>query len=126
MRAERLTAAILALALAALPAMSAAAEQRRAEVLRNNPFSRPEILRPKPPPPPAPAASSVIPPEQVELDLTATLVSANAPLVVVDGEMIGIGERVKGLELIEVMEGRAVFARGARKFSFEVGGVRPK
>ncbi len=126
MPAERSAAAVLALALAGLPAATAHAEREGTEELRSNPFSRPDILKPKPPPPPAPAVRAVIPPEDVELVLTATLVSENAPMVVVDGELIGIGERVKGLELIAVMEGRAVFARGARKFSFEVGGARPK
>lgn len=88
--------------------------------LQNNPFTRPQVLEPKPPPPPAPPPVVVIPPEEVELALTATMVSDTAPMVVVDGELLALGEKIQGLKLISVMEGRAVFARGGKKYSFEI------
>ena len=94
--------------------------------LENNPFNRPEVLKPKPPPPPAPVVQPLPSPEEVELDLTATMVSKTSPMVVVDGELLGIGERIQGLKLIAVMEGKAVFSRGGRKFTFEINDVLPK
>ncbi len=88
------------------------------QTLRNNPFSRPEILKPKPPP--APAARVVLPPEEIELRVSATMVSEIAPMAVVDGELLAIGDRIEGMKLIAVMEGKVVFTRDGRKFSFEI------
>ena len=90
------------------------------QTLRNNPFSRPEILQPKPPPPPPARAEFVVPPEDVELVLSATMVSELAPMAVVDGQLLAIGDEVKGMKLISVQEGRVIFARDGRKFSFEI------
>lgn len=112
--------------LAAMSWTSANADEVGMLTLHNNPFSRPQALKPKPPPPPAPIVKPVLPPEEVELNLTATMVSDTAPMVVVDGELLGIGERIEGLKLIAVMEGKAVFSRGGRKFSFEISGNQPK
>jgi hypothetical protein len=89
--------------------------------LRNNPFSRPAVVKTPPPPPPPPVViKAVPPPEEVILDLSATMVSATNPMVVVDGELLGIGDKIEGFELIAVLEGRAVFARGDREFSFAI------
>ena len=99
-----------------------AADDARVSLL-NNPFTRPEILKPKPPPAPAPKV--LLPPEQVELELSATMVSENAPMVVVNGELLALGETIEGLRLIAVMEHSAVFARGGRKFTFEIETPRP-
>ena len=87
--------------------------------LRNNPFSRPEIFNAPPPPPARPAA--VIPPEQVELNLTATMVSDTTPMVVVDGELLAIGDEIEGMRLVAVKEGEAVFARAGKRFNFTIG-----
>jgi hypothetical protein len=106
--------------LGCLPWLAADAADTGFQQLQNNPFTRPEVLKPKPPPPPAPRPVVVVPPEEVELDLTATMVSDTRPMVMVDGELLGIGEKIQGLKLIAVMEGKAVFARGARKYSFEI------
>jgi hypothetical protein len=86
--------------------------------LSNNPFSRPEIFN-APPPPPARQAA-VLPPEQVELNLSATMVSEIAPMVVVDGELLAIGDKIEGLKLIAVKEGEAIFTRAGKKFSFTI------
>jgi len=87
--------------------------------LRNNPFSRPAILNAPPPPPPV-APKVILPPEEVVLDLTATMVSKTTPMVMVDGELLAIGDEIEGLKLIEVMEGKAVFARAGKKYSFMI------
>lgn len=87
--------------------------------LRNNPFSQPEVVRAPPPPPPV-RPEVVVPPEEVKLDLTATMVSATNPMVVVDGELLAIGDRIEGLKLIAVMEGSAIFTRDGKKYSFDI------
>ena len=95
--------------------------------LSNNPFNRPEVLNRPPPPPPPPVRRPVaVVPEKVELDLTATMVSETAPMVVVDGELLGIGEKIEGLKLIAVMEGRAIFSRGRKKYSFSIADEQSK
>lgn len=90
--------------------------------LRNNPFDRPEILNAPPPAPSTPTVTSAaaIPPEEVVLVLTATMVSDNAPMVVVDGERLAVGEKIEGFKLVAVMEGKAVFTRAGKKYSFMI------
>lgn len=117
---------LLVIAALSLPSIPAAVAETGLLTLRNNPFSRPEVLKPKPPPPPAPVVAVTPPPEEVELELTATMVSETNPMVMVDGELLGLGDRIEGLKLIAVFEGRAVFARNGRKYSFEISGGRPK
>lgn len=99
---------------------SAQAAETSMLTLQNNPFTRPEVLKPKPPPAPTPAPIVRVPPEEIKLVLTATMVSETAPMAVVDGQLLAIGERIEGMKLIAVMEGRAVFARGGKKYSFEI------
>ncbi|MDH3859767.1 MAG: hypothetical protein OEV07_17365 [Gammaproteobacteria bacterium] len=113
------------LALGCLAWGSVQAVETRMLTLQNNPFSRPEVLKPKPPPA-APAPVVVIPPEEIELDLTATMVSEIAPMAVVDGELLAIGDKIEGMKLIAVMEGKAVFARGGKKYSFEIKKQAPQ
>jgi hypothetical protein len=93
--------------------------------LRKNPFSQPEVVN-KPPPPPPVVAEVVLPVEEVKLELSATMVSATNPMVVVDGELIAVGDRIEGLKLIAVMEGSAVFTRGGKKYSFAVDDQRER
>jgi len=88
--------------------------------LLNNPFTRPEVLKLKPPPPAPRPEVVILPPEEVELELTATMVSKVAPMVVVDGKLLALGEEVEGMKLIAVLEGKAVFARDGKKYSFEI------
>jgi hypothetical protein len=114
--APRLCTYLLALwALATAPAFGADSGLLS---LSNNPFSRPEIFN-APPPPPV-RQTVVLPPEQVELNLTATMVSEIAPMVVVDGERLAIGDKIEGLKLIAVREGEAIFTRAGKKFSFTI------
>ena len=93
--------------------------------LHKNPFSQPEVVN-KPPPPPPVVAAVVLPAEEVKLDLSATMVSATNPMVVVDGELLAIGDQIEGLKLIAVMEGSAVFTRGGKKYSFAVDDQRER
>ena len=93
--------------------------------LRKNPFSQPEVVN-KPPPPPPVVAEVVLPAEEVKLDLSATMVSATNPMVIVDGELLAIGDRIEGLKLIAVMEGSAVFTRGGKKYAFAVDDQRER
>ena len=88
--------------------------------LRNNPFSRPEFFN-APPPSSRVAPKVVLPPEDVVLELSATMVSEAAPMVVVDGELLAIGDEIEGMKLIAVMEGEAIFTRDGKKFSFTIG-----
>ena len=87
--------------------------------LRNNPFTRPKALEVKPPAPQPKYAEQARP---VELDLTATMVSDSAPMVIVNGELLGLGDRIRGLKLVEVMEGRAVFLQSGKRLTFSIEG----
>lgn len=118
--------AALLLAFAGLAWITLGAAQSGMLILKHNPFSRPEVLKPKPAPPPAPPRAVVVPPEQMRLNLTATLVSETAPMVMVDGELLAIGDRIEGLKLIAVMEGKAVFLRHGKKYAFEINDGQKK
>jgi hypothetical protein len=108
-----------------LCSVSSLAAEAELLTLRKNPFSQPEVVN-KPPPPPPVAARIVLPAEEVKLDLSATMVSATNPMVVVDGELLAIGDKIVGLKLIAVMEGSAVFTRGGKKYSFAVDDQRER
>jgi len=92
--------------------------------LYKNPFSQPAMVK-TPPPPPA-VVEIVLPPEEVKLDLSATMVSATNPMVIVDGEQLTIGDKIEGLKLIAVMEGSAVFTRAGKKYSFAIDDRRER
>ena len=119
-RIVTITGAILCLC-----SVSSLAAEAELQTLRKNPFSQPEVVN-KPPPPPPVVAEVVLPAEEVKLDLSATMVSATNPMVVVDGELLAIGDRIEGLKLIAVMEGSAVFTRGGKKYSFAVDDQRER
>jgi hypothetical protein len=87
--------------------------------LNNNPFARPEILKVKPPVH-ARVLVPVAPQKKTELVLTATMVSENVPLVIVNGELLGIGENIGKMKLISVLEGEAIFVQGGEKYSFMI------
>ena len=92
--------------------VSQAAAETNLLTLTYNPFSRPDTLKRKPQ-----QAAKVVPPKQIELVLSAIMASKNAPMVIVNGEMLGIGEKIGQMELIAVLEGRAIFARGGKKYT---------
>ena len=100
--------------------VSLAAAETDLITLNYNPFSRPGILKKK-----NPRTVRVIPqvslqPEEIELEFTATIVSENAPMVIVNGEMLGIGEKIGKMKLIAVLEGKAIFIQGGKKYSFTI------
>ena len=97
---------------------SALAAETELLTLQNNPFSQPEMLKVKPKPVVPPRVN--VPAEEVELKLTATLVSETHPMAMVDGELIGIGDKIEGMRLVAVREGKAVFARGGKRYVFEI------
>ncbi len=117
---------VLVLSICLMTAASLRADDAEHARLAHNPFSRPEVLKPKPPPPPAPEPTNPLTVEKVELNLTATMVSRERPMVIVDGELLGIGDRIQGLKLISVMEGKAVFRGNGRNFTFEINDGQPK
>ncbi|MCP4334717.1 MAG: hypothetical protein GY785_18845 [Gammaproteobacteria bacterium] len=88
--------------------------------LENNPFSRPQILKKKPSPVRV-IVPAALPPEEIEMELTATMVSETTPMVIVNGELLGVGEKIGKMKLIAVMEGKAIFIQDGKKFPFEVG-----
>ncbi len=92
--------------------------------LRHNPFTRPEALKPKPPPPPAPPQALLEAPEEIELIVSATMVSKHAPMAIVDGELLAVGDRIRGLKLVAVREGKVVFYRDGRRYVFEIDNGR--
>ena len=122
--APRLIASLFAIV--SLLSLTAQAEESSLQALRNNPFTRPEVLKAKPPPPPQAQQQTVLAPEKITLELTATMVSSIMPMAVVNGELLGIGDSIEGFKLIAVMEGEAIFARGGKKFSYEVNPEEPK
>jgi len=83
--------------------------------LTNNPFTRPQILKVKPVPVKAKVVRKT---EPVDLNLTATMVSDISPMIIVDGELLTIGESIRGLKLVKVMEGKAVFVRSGETLTF--------
>lgn len=93
--------------------------------LSNNPFSRPAFFN-APPPQPRVAPKVVLPPEDVVLELSATMVSDTVPMVVVDGELLAIGDEIEGMKLIAVMEGKAIFTHAGKKFSFTIDDEQPE
>ncbi len=115
MRPEARFSASLVLTALLLPAPAVADVQLLN--LRNNPFSRPPIVEKKPPPSRSVVVEKV---EPVELELTATMVSDSGSMVIVEGELIAVGESIKGMKLLKVMEGRAVFAAAGKKMTFEI------
>lgn len=106
---------------------SAYADQHKL-LLQNNPFKKPEILLAPPPPVISPqvAQARVEQEEDPQLDLVATLVSKTNPMVIVNGELLAIGESIDGLTLTAVREGEAEFSRKGRHFHFVIGGEPKK
>jgi hypothetical protein len=118
MRVKRQLAGFVLLGTAAL--ITTASEDSPLLTLNNNPFSRPQMLKVKP----APVNVQVVrKTEPVDLDLTATMVSDNAPMIIVDGELLALGESIRGLKLVKVKEGQAVFARAGKTLTFTLEGL---
>ena len=100
----------------ALLAAPAAAEVELLS-LRNNPFARPPVVEKKPPPSNPVVVEKV---EVIDLELTATMVSELSSMIIVEGQLIAVGESFKGMELIEVQEGKAVFASAGKRTTYRI------
>ena len=92
------------------------AESKPVELI-NNPFNRPELLLKKSTAKRLKKAKAA---EIINLDLTATLVSGEQSMVIIDGLYISIGDSIKNLKLIEVRQGVAIFSGNGRKYTFRV------
>ncbi|MCU7922710.1 MAG: hypothetical protein KZQ88_08415 [Candidatus Thiodiazotropha sp. (ex Dulcina madagascariensis)] len=96
---------------------SAFAEQTKGS-LSHNPFSKPSILA-------VPKKVARIEPtveEAFTLELTATLVSDDMPLVIAGGEMLSVGDEISGYRLISVGEGKALFLKNGKTHTFWLEG----
>lgn len=87
--------------------------------LNNNPFTRPDNLKKKSPRVRVGSQTSQ-PTETIELELTATMVSENLPMVIVNGEMLTIGEKIGEMKLVTVLEGEAIFSLDGKSYSFVI------
>ncbi len=78
--------------------------------LKKDPFRQPDILKYKPP---APVARQRLDEndddELPQLKLTATLISVSEPMVIVNDQLLHIGDEIEGMRLSLIDEGRAIF-----------------
>jgi hypothetical protein len=98
-----------------------------AQEQRRDPFQLPGMAAAKPlisamaavsePPPAEAEPASVWQPR-----LRAILHDAAAPLVNIDGQIIGIGESLQGYRLQQVSESEAVLVKGARRMILSIDG----
>ena len=88
--------------------------------LNKNPFSQPESLKVQP-------QTRVIEPVveaapvATDFTLSATLISVNEPMAIVNGELLTMDEEIKGIRLIMVDEGRAVISYQGKKYDISIG-----
>jgi len=87
--------------------------------LKNNPFSKPDIKVQRTLPVVKIAPS--LPEREPDIKLEATMVSVNGSMVIVNGELIGVGDKIENMKLIEVREGEAVFKKGRKTRIYQVG-----
>jgi len=87
--------------------------------LKNNPFSKPNIKIQKTLP--VVNISPSLPEREPEINLEATMVSANGSMVIVNGVLIEVGDKIENFKLIEVREGEAVFGKGRKTRVYQVG-----
>ena len=55
-----------------------------------------------------------------QLKLTATLISVIEPMVIVNDQLLGVGEEIEGMRLSLVDEGRAVFHFRGKAYEFTI------
>lgn len=96
---------ILALLVLAVAQAPLAAADRPAS-LHHNPFDRPAVLAEPAAPKTAPVRVPDVPPT-----LHGTLVSAAAPMAILDGELLSIGQEYAGYRLVAVTEGAATLEK---------------
>jgi len=91
----------------------ATSDERQPLGLDHNPFSRPAILA-APAQQPGTRQLDIGKPLE-DRELSATLVSGRMPLVVIDGELLKLGESIDGYRLVGVRQGKAVFEKAGKK-----------
>jgi hypothetical protein len=86
---------------------------------RRDPFSKPDLAKIREPAPTKPKVArkprAIRPPE---ITLNAVLLSASNPMAMANDELLAIGDEVKGMRLIAVDEGRAVFRYRGKNFEY--------
>lgn len=88
---------------------------QQTKVLKKNPFTKPENLVDLP-------VSSVDRQDgtEAELVLRATLTSINRSIANVNGNMLSIGDKIEGYELIKIQVGAATLMRGGKTLTLQV------
>jgi hypothetical protein len=89
-------------------------------VLRHNPFQRPTVPEAPVDPPARPERREPAAPPV----LSATLVSSNASMAILDGKLLSVGAEHAGYRLVAVEQGRALFEREGEQVQLKV--TRPK
>lgn len=108
----------LLLALLALPLPAATAgDNPPAPLLRHDPFRRPA---PPASPPTGDAAAPAPAPWQPTLRGVLLAGTGAGALANVDGQMVGVGERIEGHRLVSVSEHQAIFEKDGRRIVLDM------
>ena len=102
---------VLLLAVLAITAPPGARADDAPPLLRHDPFRRPAPLSPAL----APGSTSAPAPASWQPTLRGVLLAGSGALANVDGQMVGIGERIEGHRLVSVSEHQAVFEKDGRR-----------
>ena len=121
MKSADLKTPLLALMLMTAPVL---AQPAHGAELQRNPFSRPPPVRPETQKKSKKKAASPVAGVPV-LRVTATLVSPDNPMAMVNGKLIGLGERIRGARLVQVEEGAAWFEYRGRRLKYRIR-TRPR
>jgi hypothetical protein len=82
--------------------------------LRFNPFERPDLGEI------TPVKNTLLEPAVTAPELTATVVSSEEPMVILEGEFLRIGEEREGYRLVSVSEGSALFDHQGQQVEIKV------
>ena len=87
-----------------------------------NPFSKPDLLKLKPArkKPVAPVYRQRPKNEEPEFNLSATLISVNIPMAIVNKKLLQVGKEVDGMKLLMVDEGRVVLRYKGKKYHLSI------
>ena len=86
--------------------------------LEKDPFRQPDMLKYQPPAQATRQRLGEQSDETPELKLTATLISVSAPMVIVNEQLLYIGDEIDGMKLILIDEGRAIFRYQGKNHEF--------
>ncbi|GEM_PF-3201073 len=88
--------------------------------LRHNPFQQPATPAELPAPRAPAGGGGMRIGDDWQPELRAVLQAGDASLANVDGQVLAVGERIRGYRLIQVGERSAVLARGARRLELSL------